>query len=444
MTIEQQWRHDGPIADRKAMIWPGQLARDSEFFVVAVVLLFTIAWSVLVQAPLTYNRGEGWDGVHYARMAEQCRAGQSLAADAPFIYRIALPCLAGRLAGSGPVVVGFYWAHLIAMAVNLLLLIRWLRRHLTDWRLRVLVAAAFITQWHGPFRFPFFMPIYIEPFTFIFILAALNLMPHRLADYRPLRIAALAALSLIGTLFREVVLIVPFTILIFVLIESRADLRRIPQRLLMIAGLPLLAGLIGFILPYLLVEPTSRYGFVGAAYFWAYTKPAPLYLQAFFVAFGPMVVLPLFFWRTSLRFLRERLELLVFLAIVLLLGWVGGTDSERFLYWAGPIVLLVAAHILAVTDIWSVARWPLLVIGATQALSQRLFLITPDYFEQPARVWPILTPLTGGGGVSSLMADVDAPDRLVGFAMLLQYLLLTTILLLWLWYCYRGRTRATP
>jgi hypothetical protein len=51
--------------------------------VLLVVTVVTLISTSKFQSPVTYNSGQGWDGVEYYRMADEIRSGRPISARAP-------------------------------------------------------------------------------------------------------------------------------------------------------------------------------------------------------------------------------------------------------------------------------------------------------------------------------------------------------------------------
>jgi hypothetical protein len=58
-----------------------------------------------------------------------------------------------------------------------------------------------------------------------------------------------------------------------------------------IFAVPLGLGFLGLLATHLIATPVGEYSFVLTAMQWAYEKPAPTYLHAWFIAYGPIIAL---------------------------------------------------------------------------------------------------------------------------------------------------------
>lgn len=112
-----------------------------------------------------------------------------------------------------------------------------------------------------------------------------------------------------------------------------------------------------------------------------------------------------------------------FLFILLLgyavLAWVGGSDTERIVYWSMPVVYILigkAIHNKAV-----LLRYIpfILILSCLPVISQRILWVIPDYPNKFPHKLPLLTPM----GEEFLMLDLYPyhGNNLVELASLLQY-----------------------
>jgi hypothetical protein len=365
---------------------------------------------MLFQRPHTVEGGLGWDGAQYTALAGQCWR-EPMHALEPFVYRIGAPCLAALL----PVApaTGLRIVNTAAAILLVCLMSAWLHRqlpaHVARWTL-----VFFAFHWLTPLRQVWWYPTQIDPTAMAAVVGAL-LLQHRLW--------AFGIVCFAGALVRETAIVVPAAIAVAGLVQFRTQGSTFKVG---VAGT--LASLVAMALTHVLVTPTSDYWMLDAAYYWAYTKPLPTYLLAWFVAYGPMLVLPLVCWRAVRSFLADRLEYTVMLAAVAVLAWVGGSDTERFLLWGAPIVLAMVGAAAGGID-WTRARAPLILLGVSQAINGRWFLTTPDAWAEAPRAWPALTPVTARH-VEYLLSLT--PDRLMAVVSLAQYLALSAILVFWL------------
>lgn len=369
-----------------------------------------VVLSALFQAPHTAEGGLGWDGAQYTALASQCWR-EPMRALEPFVYRIGAPCMAALL----PVApaTGLRIVNTASAVVLLYLMGVWLRRHVSLLVARWLLVV-FAFHWLTPLRQVWWYPTQIDPAAMAAMVGAL------LLQRRPW---AFGLVCLAGALVRETTVVVPAAIAV------AGVARRGTQRAKLRAGLAgTLASLAGIALAHVLVVPTSDYWMLDAAFHWAYAKPLPTYVLAWFVAYGPMIVLPLVRWPAVRALLADRSEYAVMLAAIAALAWVGGTDTERFLLWGAPVVLAMVGAAADGMD-WTRARGPLILLAVAQVLNGRWILPTPDAWAHAPRAWPVLTPLAARH-VEYLLSLT--PDRPMAAVSLAQYLALSAVLVFWL------------
>ena len=110
-----------------------------------------------------------------------------------------------------------------------------------------------------------------------------------------------------------------------------------------------------------------------------------------------MLALTLARWRQTASFLARRQDLTVYPRRLRVLGQIGGTDTERLLYWAMPVVFVLAGRALESRRA-AVFGSPVLLTAlvAVQVITTRAFFWPiPDYPDlglSPHGI-PLLTPL---------------------------------------------------
>jgi hypothetical protein len=346
------------------------------------------------------------------------------------VYRPGVPLLAALLPGEDTIF-KFGALNLFAAALSVALFVVWLRLFVGTLWVRAALVALFVTMWHGWARYVFFHPVHVDPWFIVCLLGGLILI-HRLGRERtdPGLISALSAIAFAGVLFREAALVLPAALL------TRDVLRpRLPR--LALDLVPLAAGLAAL---WLARSPGGPFGarqshpydFVDVAVTWLYDKPFPTYAHAWFIAFGPVLVLTLVFWRDVLAFLGRNPYMATVLGLFSVAGWVGGTDTERLLYWSFPGVyaalgVVIERHAVVLASVPLAA-----LLIAAQAVSQRMFWTLPDYPGDFPRAPMLLTPL--GSTFPHLDVYSWHPPREVSAVSLAQYLALTLVLCGWLAY----------
>lgn len=346
------------------------------------------AWQTQVFQVFRY-----WDADHYFLMTQQLAAGETVTAAAPYAYRKLAPWIVAQCC-AGDIQRGFLFLNLAAGAALAVLLALWLRGFMQSAGIRLLIVAAFALQWHAPLRFAFYYPVYIDPLFQVFLLAAL-IVGERLTN--PSTAAAGAAYVMLvaaGTYAREVMLVVPVCAL-----AGAVALRRAPRSYAWPA-LALAAGIAALMAARVNTDPVGGYRFLDAIALHLANKPIESLALVWFIAFGPLLAVVLFDWRATLAFLSRRLDLALMPLAFVVLSYIGGHDTERYLFWAMPIVYLLIAQSIerhrALVSAPVVAG--LLLVG--QVLSQRV-------------LWPVPDP---GAAVTPLSDSVGLASRLYAIA----------------------------
>ena len=351
------------------------------------------AWAWYIQVFQVFRY---WDSDEYFLMAQQFAAAEPVTSAAPYAYRVLAPWLVAACCAAD-IQRGFLLLNVLSGMALSILLIYWLRHFVSRPGVRLLMAAACALQWLAPIRFAFYYPAYVDPLFQVFMVAALIAGEHVIS--RPSIGAGLAYTLLIGigTLARETMLVVPACALIAGLQSHRQEAaRRVGW-----AALGLAAGLIAYVVARSVVDPRGDYRFLDDIRLQLANKPVWSLLLAPFLAFGPMIALIAYGWRPTWEFLKRRLDLGALLALWLVLAYVGGTDTERLLFWAMPVVYLLIAQSIErhYTVVSSAAIAGLLIAG--QVLAQRVPWAVPD----PGTAVTSLSDVSGG--LATLYAIVN-------------------------------------
>jgi hypothetical protein len=432
---------------------PTTLPFRSELAIAFAMFVVVTGLTAIFQPQIGIDDGKGWDGAAYYTVARELSSGQPLAADAPFVYRVGTPILAS-LVDRGDLVLGFKIVNLVANATLTVVLVAWLRLFVKDWRIRLGLVAAFLLQWHGPVRFTLFYPVAADNWFAAALLGGL-LVIHRLRKRTSLLvIAGLSALALVGTIFREsgllLALIVPF---------ARNPLRagwHLP-RFSIVLLVPLAVALAGFLGLHAVAQLTNATSSPGAGGL-IVPKSVPAYALGWWTAFGPLVVLPLFTWRQSAKFLWQHQSMLALLAAVTVLSSFSSPalqlqlqDTERYLFWAMPVVFVLIGRSLE--QLLPILSRPLLgLIVISQALAERVLWIIPQPggADDPSNVFShgtsavlLFTPL--GSGVQYFDIFPAWMSQTYRLILLGEYVGLAVVVLAWLYWLNRfsiGHERA--
>lgn len=357
----------------------GSVAREAAL-AAAIVGAFGV-WSAVIQTPASVIV---WDAVQYLLMAEQLAAGQVVAAEAPYVYRLGTPWLVATF-WPGDLMRGFFLLNVASASAVGVALSLWLRQGIDRLGVRLGLVALYAAAWHGPVRYTHYNPAYVDPLFLVFAFAGLAVVSSMRDGITPVRIAALTALTIAGTIGRETMLLVPAAAL-FVLNPlplpgvTGEGRRAIPWPVLA----PLAAGAVTLAVMFQIVEADTTRNYFAAAAQWIRKAPTS-YLLAWFTAYGPVVAVLVFDWRGVARDLATRQHLLAYLGMCTVLAYFGGSDTERFHFWALPVVYLLLGR--AVERRWPVMRGALVAgsLLACQAVAARVFWAIPDtQLEAPA------------------------------------------------------------
>ena len=352
------------------------------------VAAFFALWSGVTQQPTT---SVTWDAVQYYQVASQIAAGQVPSAEAPYVYRLGVPWLVAQGWPADPAR-GFYVVNIACGFLIAALLSLWLRFGVERLSVRLAVVTLFAASWHGPIRYVHFNGGYVDPPFMVFILLSLVMLQLMQLQARPVQIGALTALTVGGMFVRETMLLLPISALLMGnpvrLGEPLLTIRRRVQWFLLI---PIAAGIAVIAVTHAVVIADTTRSFLAAARQWI-QKPPSAYVLAWFTAYGPVLALLAFDWRQVVADLRERQHLLSFLGLCAVLAFFGGSDTERFVFWAMPIVYLLIGR--SFERHLSVFRGVLIGAGflIAQAVSERIFWPIPDPRSETA-------PLETGAGL---------------------------------------------
>ena len=344
-----------------------------------MLLAFGIAaivtvWSGLTQQPTS---SVTWDAEQYYLIASQLAAGRAPAAEAPYVYRLGLPWLVAQ-AWPADAVRGFFVVNVACGLAIASLLSLWLRFGVERLSVRLAVVTLFAVAWHAPIRYVHFNGGYVDPPFLLFVLLSLVMLQGMQERARPWPVAAFTALTIAGVLIRETMLLLPASALLLGNPIRRGTspvdwVRHLRWFLL----IPIAAGLAVVAVTHAVVIADTTRSFVAAALQWI-RKPPSAYVLAWFTAYGPVLALLAFDWRAVLADLRDRQHLSALLAFCTVLAFFGGSDTERFVFWAMPVVyLLIGRSFERNLGLFTSAILGVSLVVA-QAVSTRIFWSIPD------------------------------------------------------------------
>ena len=321
-----------------------------------------------------------WDAGQYYAMARELAAAAKPYAESPYVFRIGVPWLVSKLSPRDPAR-GFFLINIVSAFAIAVLLAVWLRAWAIRGSISLLIVALFAAAWHGPVRYIYYNPGYVDPPFLALLIVGLLLIKSIAEDYSIAKVVALTFVSAAGVLVRETMLLVPMS---FLLVNApvkalRQDgrLRRAASTGSLIGPLVLSVCALAFTHAVVTVDATERSSMFGAAYQWLHKSPDS-YLMGWFTAFGPMLAIVLFDWRRALRFLADHRWLAAFLAGCTTLAFFGGSDTERFAFWSMPVVYLLLADVVQQNADVFRSWYVIALLTFTQSIAARIFWGIPD------------------------------------------------------------------
>ena len=318
-----------------------------------------------------------------------------VAAEGPFVFRIGTPWLASAVnplvqrltppwldalvddATGLDDVIPFYAVNITACLLFVVLFVEYLRCFVASAGVRLLLVTAWMAQWHAPVRWIYFNPVNVEPLFLLVVIVALLAIEQTRTRSAVTAALMLAPLTLIGTLCRESMILVPLALAASRMPAVWGDARR--WRVAAALAMPFIAWLAALVVTRQLATATNAYRPWSEPVMMLRRKGIDTWLLAWFFTFGPAAVALMAAAAGDLRrFLRRRPELAVWIAGCGVLAFAGGTDTERILGWAAPVVYVLAG--LAVErHRAALRRLPAVIVllVSAQLLSSRLLWPVP-------------------------------------------------------------------
>lgn len=411
--------------------------------VIITALFIAVCFIYCGQQRISFNKGQGWDGASYYKIIEQIQQGKNLVAgELPYIKRIGTHFLIGtcsRITGKDLLTAALL-INLLGTFITVLLLSRWLRLYIDSFPIRGLLIILFMTAWFAPLRFSFFYPMTTDTWGAAWFIGSLLLL-HRIRksyNHQLQNRWLLPAFSLVvaaGYLFRESNLILILTPLFLINPLKHLNLlspfNSIRQLIYSYRGKASFMWLLPAILlgcthllasRYTTIIP-SGYSYIKTVAHWLYYKSTVEYTLGLCIAYGPLLLLLPFFYRQFKHILIEQQELLFLLFVALILGWTGGSDTERITYMSSFPIVLVLMGISIKCIFNSAHRWWLIVLLALQTIAYRLYWHLPDYPNTTTnRPLPFFTFI--GADFQNLFLYSRHGDYLLSSFLLIEYLIL--------------------
>jgi len=380
--------------------------------VLLVTVLFVLVCFIYKgQQRISLHEGKAWDGIFYYQMVEQIQQGTyPIVGDLPFIKRLGTPFLIAyysKLTGLN-ILDSALHINLLGSLITVILLLFWLNLFIKEFRIRVLLCFLFMMVWYVLVRYSFYIPLASDAWGAPWFVGGLLLLEAMRKSNANNRVGAFAGYIIafsfviaIGNIFREsnaVLCLLPFFIfnplknLNISVNTTRIShginfLRRtwtlFFTRRTILLFIPAIFILLtnAFIKKNIVINDPNAYSYLLTVVAWVYTKSLPEYVLGICIAYGPLILLVPFFYKQYKSLLWEREELLVLLILSLLLGFIGGSDTERIMFMSGfPVILLLIG--ISIRSIFnSPQRWWLYILLLLQTISFRFFWKLPDFTE---------------------------------------------------------------
>jgi hypothetical protein len=381
-----------------------------------LVALFLLNLTFASTQPVDAREGLGEGGGIYHAIARTTPRILPPQGESPFVYRFGTPLLVAAVAKSRDWVIsaGFDRVNVFANAISVLLLAWLLQRHVAGAIARLIVLGAFMLAPHSPVRLAYFHPLSVDATTLALLLAGLATLEWYQSRPSPVRAAPLAILVAGGVIVHEVMLVIGMATLFAALTSTwRGSLRHTGARL------PLAAGLIVFAILLAWITPTpSQFSLATDA---ARGKSPWQFAVAWFLVFGPLLALPLYFWRQSRQWLVDRPGYLVYLVILAAFAMFRAAETERYLVYASPVVWILIARSIEWARLDAASPAMPTVVGL-QALSFRAFVPIGGPLDPPqigGEVWERL----GHAGAASVLSSANLWSEFCSPTMLMFYVL---------------------
>jgi hypothetical protein len=352
------------------------VSRAAEAAAAVAIAATFMALSARLQAPTGVTL---WDARQYYGMADRLARGEPAFAEVPYVYRVGVPWIVSRLSPANPRE-GFAMVNLAAALATAALLDIWLQLWVGAARIRLALVTLFAAAWHGPVRYVFFNPGYVDPLFLACVVAALLVIGSLARRYSMSGLALFLVLIAAGTLVRETMALVAVAFMFADNPIRRTQAAGAPSHRLPLAVrlAPLMVSVAVIAWTHAIVHvDTAERSFGGAIMQYLHKSPAA-YALAWFTAFGPVLAVVAFDWRGAWRDLSDHEWLAALLALCAAIAFIGGSDTERFVFWTMPVVYLLIGRVILRHP--TVFRQTAIMVSliALQAVSARVFWGIPD------------------------------------------------------------------
>lgn len=387
------------------------------FGLIAVIIVFLLQMVIYsrYQPQIRYANGRGDDGIYYGHMADQIVAGEPITGSAPFVYRIGGSWMAAKYSQLRriPVDRAFQEVNFIMMfattVIMYLIAIRF-----SGPVFAVLATMLFSLPWWSYARLIFFYPVLNDmPFLLPMMVALVIILWWPSDTISVWRVLTLSALCLLTPIIKETGLLIPL-----IWIGSRVWFRHhlsievlfgdsINQRMpkagvlrmeVLLAILFLCLSVSGIMITRFSAHNLAEYTIGGKEYTVYNAVKESIKMNSlwnlvlsFCLAYGgPLVSLFIVYH----RYWREKLQytpaLILYWIGVIVLAFLGGVSTLRFMSLASPVAFIFIAHLAhkfwiapSVTP-WRLAARSLLLVN----LAYYLVMIHPfDSFFDDYYAW---------------------------------------------------------
>lgn len=358
------------------------------------------------QSKISINDNLGYDGVFYVVLANQFKNNEKLETNAPFVYRIGTPFLASLFEN---IPQAFFYINIIFSILSSLLVFILLTQYL-NYYYSIFLSILYQLHWVSGIRYILFDPIGVDYIALCFMFSGLILI--KLSIKENLKIFYLIIISIFGVMFREITLIPS---IVYLFINFRNEKKSI---------FPIFIGIVSYILILLFVEKTNDYNNLVAALKWFYIKGIGTFALSLFNVFGLLVIIPFMFIKTTKEFIISNKIISIPFFIIIILGLIGGSDTERILSWSLPLYYIIVFKIVEEKNLISNKYMVFILISLL--LTYRVFWIIPDNVEIQNHVYPLITFMSNDFNFADLFAYHG--DKIFTSIQLVEYILLSIIL----------------
>ncbi|MEN8220018.1 MAG: hypothetical protein ABFS56_27450 [Pseudomonadota bacterium] len=349
-------------------------------FISIIIILVLISLYISTQDIISINKGIAWDAEVYYSMSTQIVNGDTpIKGIEPFIYRIGTPYIVAKLFPQN-LVQGYLLYNLTIGFLTILLFYFFLRLFINNQLIILIFLVAYIINPLGVLRFTLLYPIYTDPTAILLSLLILYISIYFFKNKNWLITLSLSILSLIGVLFREIVILAPLSVLLTYIIII--IFHKKPSFEIIYRTIPVLASITGLALSHKLVEVyPSEYSFYSQAvlYMQANLQNPSRYISAILMTIGPIILLPIVLHR-YIDISHKQLTLIIYMFGILLLSFIGGMHIDRFIFWGEIAYIPLIAIVVYNTNTNSILEKTLLFIPVlvAQLIAHRAFLPIPD------------------------------------------------------------------